>query len=98
LAIIKSSSVGMPAEGRYAVLHRNSDISSIDAWFEFELVEYVLTQLLVIHGWSPFRVVLLWRAMKAKRWSEPTTLTWIKLKSEPREIQKAAQSNLRRVD
>jgi uncharacterized membrane protein len=59
----------MPAEGRYAVLHRNSDISSIDAWFEFELVEYVLTQL-----------------------------TWIKLKSEPREIQKAAQSNLRRVD
>jgi hypothetical protein len=25
-------------------------------------------------------------------------LTWIKMKSEPGEIQKAAQSNLRRVD
>jgi hypothetical protein len=32
--------------------------------------------------------------VKAKRWPEPTTLTWIKMKSEPREIQKAAQSNL----
>ena len=42
------------------------------------------------------RIATSW--ISSKRWLEPTTLTWIERKSEPREIQKAAQSNLRRVD
>jgi hypothetical protein len=36
-----------------AIVDRNSDVCGIDTWFEFELIEYILPQLLVVHGRSP---------------------------------------------